>query len=155
MILHPSFLCLGQGTVPLFTAIHSDYMLHTEIIQNMNMLSQLWPIIVNRDPWHKNFDYAHLVSFFLLRHTKLKNYRAYMNVLHTKRLLYYWRCSFSGLEPRVNYGWWVMAPNTLHCHFPIFHFVCTFMCNLTTMGHIRIFYILDKWSTIGDVHFLV
>ena len=49
-------------------------------------------------------------------YTRKKNYRSYMDILHIKWLLYYWRCLFSVLEVDVRYKWWVVAPN-MHSSF--------------------------------------
>ena len=46
-----------------------------------------------------------LFFFFLFLHGKLENYRVHVNILHTKQLLYYLRCSFSGLELHASYDW--------------------------------------------------
>ena len=61
---------------------------------------------------------------------------AYTNVLHTKQLLCYWRCAFSGSKVHVSYDWQVTAPNTQHNLFLILHFMRTFKNNLNTIGHI-------------------
>ena len=65
------------------------------------------------------------ISFFFSL-TQLENYMVYMNCpTYTciKHLLYYSRCSFSGLELHVHYDWWVIAL-ALHCgFFPIRRFV--------------------------------
>ena len=59
-----------------------------------------------------------LFFFILLHCTWLKNYRVYnANALHTKQLLYFWRCSFSSLEVGVTYDWQATASNTHHSHF--------------------------------------
>ena len=59
------------------------------------------------------------------------------------------------LELRATYEWWVMDPNR-HCnHFPVQHFVCPYTCNSKTTGRMQTFYILNDFSTIGDVYFSV
>ena len=47
-----------------------------------------------------------------------------MNILCMKRMLYYWRSSFSGLELYASYEWRATAPNMHHGLFLICHFVC-------------------------------
>ena len=47
----------------------------------------------------------------------------YTSVLHTKRMRYYRRSSFSGLELHANYDWRATAPSTHHHIFLISHFV--------------------------------
>ena len=50
-----------------------------------------------------------------------------MDVVHTKRLLYYQRCPFSVFELDVRQNWWVMASNT-HCsHVSVSH-LCVLTC---------------------------
>ena len=46
--------------------------------------------------WKFRFLLTFLLPLFLLPHAYLQNYRMY--ILHTKRLLYYQRCSFNGLH---------------------------------------------------------
>ena len=108
---------------------------------------------------HKKSNFVHLLSFLLslfsITHN-LENYRVYMNILHTTRwLLYYWRCSFSDLEPCVSYNWWGMALNTHHDHFRIHHFVHTFIHKSNTIGCMWMLYILNNCFTTIDVHFLI
>ena len=45
------------------------------------------------------------------------------NILHTKRLLYHWRCSFFGLELHASYRWQAMTQNIYCSLFLICHFV--------------------------------
>ena len=69
-------------------------------------------------------------------HTQLENYRSYMDVLHIKWLLYYWRCLFSGLELYLRYSWWITAPNMHRSPFWYGIRVClhAYNCNLKTTG---------------------
>ena len=76
------------------------------------------------------------------------------DVLPIKRLLYYWRYLFSGLELYVSYYWWVMSPSLHRNHFPIWHFVHSCTRNSKTTGHMQTFYILNDCSTIKDVYLL-
>ena len=94
-----------------------------------------------------------LLPFFSIMH-KLKLQGMYAGV-HTKRLLYCWRCCFFGAEQCMSYSWWAMAPNMHPGHFLALHFLHTFKHTLNIIGRIWMFYILNNWCTIGDVHFLV
>ena len=47
-----------------------------------------------------------------------------------------------------------MAPNVYCAGFPICHFVCNYKPNLKTKGHIRMFYLSNDCSTIGDIYSL-
>ena len=51
------------------------------------------------------------------RNSKATHYMRTYSVLQIKRLPYYWRCLFSGLELDARYEWQVMPPNTHHSLF--------------------------------------
>ena len=63
----------------------------------------------------KNFNVAFLLSFLLFCHThRSQHSTVYTNVLHKKQLLWYWRCSFSGLQLCACELWQVScSPNTV------------------------------------------
>ena len=74
-----------------------------------------------------------------------------MNILHVKRMLYYQRRAFSGLELYVSHDWRVMIQNKHHRHLLKHHFVRTFGHNLPTIGCILVLYIPNDLATIGNV----
>ena len=65
-----------------------------------------------------------LSSLFAFYHAYLNNYKTYTNFLHTKQMLYFCRCVFSGLKLSASHKWWVMVSN-MH-HKSIFH-LCVLM----------------------------
>ena len=76
-----------------------------------------------------------------------------MNVLHVKRMLYYRRGAFFGLELYVRHDWCVIIQNTHNSHLLSRHFVRAFDHNLQTIGHILAFYVYipNDFAIIGDV----
>ena len=74
-----------------------------------------------------------------------------MNVLRVKRMLYYRRGVFSGLELYASHDWGVIIQNTHSSCLSRRHFVRTFSHNLQTIGRILVFYIPNDLATIGDV----
>ena len=91
---------------------------------------------------YENFDFAILLSsffffFLLLHHTQLKNHKAHMNILCVKRMLYYRRGAFSGIEPYASHDWDVIIQN-MHGSFLLrHHFVCTLGLTLQIIGCIQ------------------
>ena len=98
---------------------------------------------------HENCNFVILLSS--LSHVT-ENHRAYMSVPYVRRMLYYRRGAFSGLDLYASHDWWVIQ-NVHHSRFLRCHFVHTFGHNLQTVGHILAFYIPNDLSTIGDVAF--
>ena len=76
-----------------------------------------------------------------------------MNVLRVKRMLYYQRGAFSGLELYANHDWGVIIQNMHGSHLSRRHFVYTFGHNLQIIGRILAFYIPNDLATKGDVAF--
>ena len=58
-------------------------------------------------------------SIFPYLQSKLKNYRSYMDILHTEWLLCYQRCLISALKLDARYEWWVIASNSHRSLFSI------------------------------------
>ena len=71
-----------------------------------------------------------------------------MDVLHIEWLLYYCKCSYSGLELHARYNWQVKAPNTHSSLFLIRQFVRTYTSNSKTAGRTWKFCISNNCSTI-------
>ena len=57
-----------------------------------------------------------------------------ISTVHVKRMLYYQRSAFWGLEQYVSHDWCVIFQNMHHGHFLGRHFVRTFGNNLQTIG---------------------
>ena len=76
-----------------------------------------------------------------------------MNVLRVKRMLYYRRGAFSGLELYASHDWGVIIQNMHGSLLSRRHFVCTFGHNLQIIGRILAFYIPNDLATRGDVAF--
>ena len=87
-------------------------------------------------------------------HTQLESKRSYKDALPIKQLLYYQRYLFTGLEMYARYNWQTVDPNTHRYLFLRRNIVRPYTDNSTTTGHIWMFYILNDYSTIGDVYFL-
>ena len=73
-----------------------------------------------------------------------------MNVSHVKRMLYYQRGFFSGLELYASHDWRVMIQNKHYSHIVRRHFVSTFGHIIQIVGHILAFYIPNDLAAIGD-----
>ena len=80
-----------------------------------------------------------------------KNYRAHMNVLLVKWMLYYQRGALSGLELYVNHDWGVIIQDMHGGLLSRRHFVRTIGHNLQIIRHILAFYIPNDLATIGDI----
>ena len=74
--------------------------------------------------WEKtNLKISILLVFFLLSSSCItQKDRTHMNVLHVKRILYYWRGAFSWLELHASHKRWVIMQNMHHSCFPRCHF---------------------------------
>ena len=62
----------------------------------------------------------------ILTHTKLENYRSYMDVVHIKWLFYYWRHSSCVLDWHERSDWRVMAPDMQCSHSLIQYCMCVY-----------------------------
>ena len=80
-----------------------------------------------------------------------------MNVLRVKRMLYYQRGAFSGLELYASHDWGVIIQNMHGSLLSRCHFVHTFGHNLPSIGriHVQAFYIPKDLATRGDIAFLL
>ena len=76
-----------------------------------------------------------------------------MNVLRVKRMLYYQRGAFSGLELYASHDCGVIIQNTHGSLLWRHHFVHTWGLNLQTIGRILAFYIVNDLATTGYVAF--
>ena len=105
----------------------------------------------------ENFDLLSVSSssfFFLLLSSSscvTQNHREHMNILQVKRMLYYRRGAFSGLDLYADHDWCVIIQNTHGSLLSRRHFVLTFGHNPQTIGGILAFYIPNDLATTGDV----
>ena len=84
----------------------------------------------------------------------LTKYTMYNNNLHSKRMLYYQRSSFSWLELNASKDRRVIAQYTRRGGFSVCHFVRNYTHNSISKGGIRTFYLSNDCSTIREIYCL-
>ena len=73
---------------------------------------------------HRRFPIMPFCAYLYPHNMKTKGARIYKDVLPIKRLLYYWRYLFSGLELYVRYDLLVIDPKTHHNHYFRYYILC-------------------------------
>ena len=76
----------------------------------------------------------------------------YTNIIHIKWLLYYWRCSFSGLELHKQ---WVVSYGPNHASWSLSNTPFCVVSSMKTKGSLQLYYTLYDSSTTEDVSFHV
>ena len=122
------FLCSPSCITQKLKGINECSSYQTTALYWTRSLSGLEPH-VSYNWWAMAPNMLHSHFLILLHVTQhYSGYRAHMNIVHTKQLVYYQRCLFSGLEMHTSNNWWATVPNMHHGLCTTCHLIVRISC---------------------------